>query len=145
MTIQNVEDPSMPPTDLCNLFLYESQTANNRNSNNISIPRTSSWTKSWVHRNNHSKFNIRATNTCKTPINKSDVRKLLECSFKNEAVTDDHLDVLQKRQALLLITMQTMTLSHHNKVLQNKLDELQKRVLMLGANPKKTAEESDLN
>lgn len=69
------------------------------------------------------------------------MQKLLSCNLANETVTEDHLDVMRKRQALLLITMQTMTLSHHNKILQHKLDELHKRVLR--AKQKNSSDELD--
>ncbi|XP_050520291.1 uncharacterized protein LOC126893815 [Daktulosphaira vitifoliae] len=142
MTIQKVEETSLPPARLCNLFKQEIQPANPRNSNYIFDSQThSSLTTSWIQRNNRLKLNNRALNSCKAAIDKLEMQKLLSCNLTNETVTEDHLNVMRKRQALLLITMQTMTLSHHNKILQHKLDELHKRVLMLRTKQKNSPNE----
>lgn len=59
----------------------------------------------------------------------TNVKRLLDNSHTEEKVTEEHLKIIRKRQALLLVTIQTMTLFHHNQLLEHKLLALHKRVL----------------
>jgi hypothetical protein len=47
------------------------------------------------------------------------------------AVTEEHLNAIRKRQALLLVTIQTMTLFHHNQILEHKLSALHRKVVQV--------------
>ncbi|VVC41481.1 Hypothetical protein CINCED_3A015852 [Cinara cedri] len=60
---------------------------------------------------------------------KSDVKRLLvNSSDDEETVSEEHLDFMRKRRALLLVTIQTMTLFHENQILERKLSALHKMV-----------------
>lgn len=58
-------------------------------------------------------------------------RLLMDDSSDEETVSEEHLNVIRKRQALLLVTIQTMTLFHHNQILEHKLSALHKRVIQI--------------
>lgn len=59
----------------------------------------------------------------------ADVRRLLNNPSSEEMVSEEHLNMIRKRQALFLITVQTMTLFHHNQILEHKLSALHKSVV----------------
>jgi hypothetical protein len=59
------------------------------------------------------------------------LKRLLDNLPEESVVTEEHLDVIRKRTALMLLTIQTMTLFHHNQILENKLSALHKRVTQI--------------
>lgn len=68
----------------------------------------------------------------------SNVKKLLENS-SDDTVSEEQLHLFRKRQALLLVTIKTMTLFHQNQILDRKLSALHKKVMQI---PKNTNSES---
>lgn len=58
------------------------------------------------------------------------LKKLLENSSE-ETVSEEQLHLFRKRQALLLVTIKTMTLFHQNQILERKLSALHKRVMQI--------------
>jgi len=81
-------------------------------------------------RNRHSMY-ISKRNSSYSAGLKVDVKRLLDNSLEEneETVSEEHLNMIRKRQALLLVTIQTMTLFHHNQILEHKLSALHKRVV----------------
>lgn len=59
----------------------------------------------------------------------ANVKKLLDGQSPEELVSEEHLNIIRKRQSLLLITIQTMVLFHHNQILENKMSALHKRIV----------------
>jgi len=140
-TIQCFDDQSMqkpPASVLCNnMFFQENHhqlTSTSDKTNSRPDVRTNHQWTSYL-RNRYSTFNSKR-NIYASALKPEDVKKLLRGdnespSVATAAVTEEHLNAIRKRQALLLVTIQTMTLFRHNQILEHKLSALHRRVVQV--------------
>ncbi|KAF0758729.1 Uncharacterized protein FWK35_00017201 [Aphis craccivora] len=87
-------------------------------------------------RNRHSTFSSKKNTSYTSALKPDDVKGLMqrrdnEQPSPSAAVTEEHLNAIRKRQALLLVTIQTMTLFHHNRILEHKLSALHRKVVQV--------------
>jgi len=151
-TIQCFDDHSMqmPPASVLrnNLCFQESSqtSASDRISSSLAtaaargVRTNHQWTS--YSRSRHLTYNSKR-NTSYVSGLKPDVKRLLlrndssssssseDDGEEEETVSEEHLNVIRKRQALLLVTIQTMTLVHHNQILEHKLSALHQKVIQI--------------
>ncbi|XP_025405521.1 uncharacterized protein LOC112679818 [Sipha flava] len=133
-TIQCFDDQSMhmpPATVLCGGLFYQENhqtSASDRVNPSPGVRTNTQWNP--CLRNRNSTFNIKRNTSYSSPL-KLHLKRLLDNLPEESVVTEEHLDVIRKRTALMLLTIQTMTLFHHNQILENKLSALHKRVTQI--------------
>ncbi|XP_060868969.1 uncharacterized protein LOC132943857 [Metopolophium dirhodum] len=143
-TIQCFEDQSMqiPPASVLhnNLFFQENHhqltSATDRTNSRPDVRTNHQWTP--CLRNRNSTFSNKRNTSYASALKPDDMKRLLRRDNGSPsssdveavaAVTEEQLNAIRKRQALLLVAIQTMTLFHHNQILEHKLSALHRKVV----------------
>ncbi|XP_001951311.2 uncharacterized protein LOC100163859 [Acyrthosiphon pisum] len=143
-TIQCFEDQSMqmPPASVLynNLFFQENHqqrtSATDRTNSRPDVRTNHQWTP--CLRNRNSTFSNKRNTSYASALKPDDMKRLLRRDNGSPsssdveavaAVTEEQMNAIRKRQALLLVAIQTMTLFHHNQILEHKLSALHRKVV----------------
>lgn len=131
-----------PASVLCNdLFFQENNhqltSASDRTNSRPDVRTNHQWTP--CLRNRNSTFSSKRNTSYVSALKTDDVKRLLRRDnglssspeVSTTAVTEEHLNAIRKRQALLLVTIQTMTLFYHNQILEHKLSALHRKVVQV--------------
>ncbi|XP_022164326.1 uncharacterized protein LOC111029583 [Myzus persicae] len=145
-TMQCFDDQSMqmPPASVLynNIFFQENHhqltSASDRTNPRPDVRTNYQWNP--CLRNRNSTFSSKKNSSYASALKSDDVKRLLRRDNGSSSssdvvpattVTEEHLNAIRKRQALLLVTIQTMKLFHHNQILEHKLSALHRRVVQV--------------
>ncbi|XP_015371942.1 PREDICTED: uncharacterized protein LOC107167427 [Diuraphis noxia] len=145
-TIQCYDEQSMqmPPASVLynNIFIQEDRhqltSASDRTNSRPDVRTNHQWNP--CLRNRNSTFSSKRNTSYASALKPDDVKRLLRRDngsssssdmVATTAVTEEHLNAIRKRQALLLVTIQTMKLFRHNQILEHKLSALYRRVVQV--------------
>ncbi|KAL5243881.1 hypothetical protein ACI65C_011291 [Semiaphis heraclei] len=146
-TIQRYEEQSMqmPPASVLynNIFFQEDRhhltSTSDRTNSMPDVGTNHQWNP--CLRNRNSTFSSKRNTSYASALKPDDVKRLLrrdngpssssDMVAATAVVTEERLNAIRKRQALLLVTIQTMKLFHHNQILEHKLSALHRKVVQV--------------